>query len=535
MVFDKLDLQLPLGILMGRSLKVLPQPQNSTPADASIAAADASGQVVGEPPDHIPEEASVGLARLKIMAAIVDRLAIISKTDTRGVITHVNDNFCRISGYQRGELIGKTHALLNSGHHPKSFWREMYARVMQGEVWQADVCNRTKSGSLYWVKSANAAIRDANGKISGFMSLRLDVTDTYEAQGQLADRSVQLDMVLKHIPSGISMFDAEQRLVLCNDRYLDMYGLPAELGTPGTPLVDLMGYEAAAPASGAAERKREWLENYQSKLESGQPFSYAHHLDDGRGIRVSAGPTPVGGWVDTHEDITQQRALEHRIAHMALHDGLTDLANRTLCREHFESSLAAAKSDDKISVLCLDLDRFKQVNDDFGHAVGDGLLKAVADRLKSCVRRSDTIARLGGDEFAILQRSSDPELEAGMLSDRIVAKLRAPYVIEGHRLVIGVSIGIAVCPQDSDDLDRLLRKADIALYYAKANGRGGYRFFDDRMKTQCELRNNLEDDLRRALNESQFELDYQPIYSAASGEISACEALLRWRHPERGC
>ncbi|MFN3623706.1 MAG: EAL domain-containing protein [Hyphomicrobium sp.] len=483
---------------------------------------------------RLPE--SEELSHLSLQAAIVDRLAIISETDARGVITHANDNFCRISGYARHELIGKTHALLNSGYHSKGFWRDMYATISSGRVWQAEVCNRAKDGSLYWVKSANAAKLDANGKITGYVSLRLDITDSRGAQEQLAQRNIQLDTVLKHIPSGISMFSADQRLVFCNERYLKMYGLPAELGTPGTPLTDVMSGEidaAAAPAD-SAERKAEILAKYLARVKAGEPFSYTHFLGDGRGIRVSAGPMPDGGWVDTHEDITRQLSLENRIAHLAMHDGLTDLANRTLFRERFAASRPAIGTDDSIAVLSLDLDRFKQVNDTFGHAVGDALLKAVADRLRSCVRRTDTIARLGGDEFAILQHSKDPMNDAGMLAERIIDRLSAPYTIEGREITIGVSIGVAVCPQDGDELDLLLRKSDIALYYAKASGRGNHRFFDQRMKAQCDLRTSLEDDLARALSENQFELDYQPIYNAATGEINACEALLRWRHPERG-
>lgn len=148
---------------------------------------------------------------------MVDRLAIISETDPRGIITHVNDNFCRISGYSRDELVGRTHAILNSGHHPKSFWKNMYATLAKGEVWQADVRNRAKDGSYYWVKSANASVRESDGRLQGYMSLRLDVTEGRELQAQLAARNLQLDLVLMHMPAGISMFNADQRLVLCND------------------------------------------------------------------------------------------------------------------------------------------------------------------------------------------------------------------------------------------------------------------------------------------------------------------------------
>jgi PAS domain S-box-containing protein len=351
------------------------------------------------------------LSRLNLQTSMVDRLAIISETDPRGTITHVNDNFCRISGYTREEFIGRTHALLNSRFHPKSFWQNMYATLAKGEVWQADVRNRAKDGSYYWVKSANAAIRDSDGKLQGYMSLRLDVTGSRELQAQIAARNLQLDMVLKHMPAGISMFDSDQRLVLCNANYVEMYGLPPELSRPGTPLRDVICYEAGGTVgslSATPEEKDQRVAGYLAKVARGQPFSYTYNLSNGRAIRVSAGPMHDGGWVDAHEDITHESSLESRVAHLALHDGLTDLANPTLFRQRFEQALAAPHGGETVVVLYLDLDRFKDVNDNFGHAIGDGLLRAVAERLKSCVRRTDTVARMGGDEFAVLHISKEP-------------------------------------------------------------------------------------------------------------------------------
>jgi diguanylate cyclase (GGDEF)-like protein/PAS domain S-box-containing protein len=430
------------------------------------------------------------LARLELQSSMVDRLAIISETDPRGVITHVNDNFCRISGYTREELIGRTHALLNSGFHPKSFWTEMYATVARGEVWQADVRNRAKDGSYYWVKSANAAIRGRDGKLQGYMSLRLDVSESRELQTRIAARNLQLDAVLEHIPAGVSMFDSNQCLVLCNDRYVEMYGLPQELSRAGTPLRDIIGYEAASargPAESEEERARR-VAGYLAQVARGQPFTYTYHLNNGRAIRVSAGPMPDGGWVDAHEDITHELNLESRIAHLALHDGLTDLANRALLRQRFEQALATADGGQTVVVLSVDLDRFKDVNDDFGHAIGDALLRAVAERLQSCVRRTDTVARVGGDEFVVLQISKQPHADGARLSERLIREVCAPYHIDGHEIRIGASIGIAISPQDGTDPDKLLKSADVALYHSKSGGRGIYHFYRDEMTAQREER-----------------------------------------------
>jgi diguanylate cyclase (GGDEF)-like protein len=283
------------------------------------------------------------------------------------------------------------------------------------------------------------------------------------------------------------MFDSNQRLVLCNDAYIQMYSLPPELSRVGTPLRELIGHEAdgtAASSSETPEEKEQRIAAYVAKVARGQPFTYTYNLSNGRAIRVSAGPMANGGWVDAHEDVTHELSLESRVAHLALHDGLTDLANRTLLQQRFEQALAAPHSGQAVVVLCLDLDRFKEVNDNFGHSVGDTLLRAVAERLRSCVRRTDTVARMGGDEFVVLQVSKEPHLEAARLSERLIEKVCAPYDIDGHRVTIGTSIGIAIAPQDGSDAERLLKSADLALYHSKSAGRGIYHFYRDEMQAR---------------------------------------------------
>jgi diguanylate cyclase (GGDEF)-like protein/PAS domain S-box-containing protein len=484
--------------------------------------------------DRLANTLRAALSRHELQTSIIDRLAIISETDPHGIITHVNDNFCRISGYTRDELIGKTHALLSSGLHPKGFWKSMYATMAKGEVWQAEVRNRAKDGSYYWVQSANAAMRDTQGKLRGYMSLRLDVTESKALETELAERSLQLDAVLKHIPIGISMFDPEQRLVVCNERYREMYGLSAGLTKRGTRLAELMEHQTrAASVTTTHSHTADVMGSYLGKIAKCEPFTYTHFLDDGRCFRVSTGPMPDGGWVDAHEDITHQFSLEKRISHLALHDGLTDLANRTLFNERLEEALAKDPKD-SVAVLCLDLDHFKNVNDSFGHAVGDALLQAVATRLRSCVRRTDIVGRMGGDEFTVLQKSKDPCTDAALLAERLIEKISAPYRIEGNEVRIGISVGIAVAALHDKDPKKLLRNADIALYHSKGAGRGTYHFFDGAMSAPHEERAAIKDELLRALTNDEFELHYQPIYDLPEGKIAACEAMLRWRHPERG-
>ena len=229
-----------------------------------------------------------------------------------------------------------------------------------------------------------------------------------------------------------------------------------------------------------------------------------------------------------------RRRAEANLVFIAQHDALTQLPNRVLFNERLEQAMEMAGRGSGFAVLCLDLDRFKLVNDTLGHPVGDGLLKAVADRLQSCVREGDTVARLGGDEFAIIQLAVERPDEAELLANRIIAALRVPFDIDGNQIVIGASIGIALAPCDGTSSRKLLKNADIALYLVKTEGRGTARFFEPEMDARIQLRRALELDLRSALARNEFEIYYQPLVNLATGRVSGFEALLRWHHPIRG-
>ena len=234
--------------------------------------------------------------------------------------------------------------------------------------------------------------------------------------------------------------------------------------------------------------------------------------------------------------ITMALASSREEAHrLAVHDSLTGLPNRAFLAEHLSKALIQAQEQTAmVGVLCLDLDRFKQVNDTLGHPVGDALLRAVADRLRDCLRACDVVVRLGGDEFAIVQSPLSRVEEAGSLAQRVVDVLSMPYDLQGHQVTIGTSVGIAVAPIDTADAGELLKMADIALYRAKADGRGLFRVFERGMDTKLQARRTLELDLRRAIDLQQFEMHYQPLVDVISGQVSGLEALIRWRHPERG-
>ena len=384
----------------------------------------------------------------------------------------------------------------------------------------------------------------ANG---GLVSTHEDITERQRLHAQVEKQNrllteheqllqlqnLQFDAALANMSQGLCMFDAEQRLVVCNDRYLHLYGLRPEQVTLGkTTLGDIVQmrianglYAGATPA--------EYMRERIAPVVAGSDVT--HVLSDGRVMAISRRPMPNGGWVSTHEDITERRRSEAKIAHMARHDALTDLPNRVLMREKLEDALCGERHEDRsLAVLMLDLDRFKEVNDTLGHPAGDALLKGVAGRLRDCVRETDAVARLGGDEFAIVQCASDPSGESAVLAKRILEVLQAPFDLQGHQASIDTSIGIALAPADGTDADCLMKNADLALYRSKSDGRGTYRFFEPEMDQRMQARRRLEQDLRNALLNGEFSVHYQPLINLERDEVCGCEALIRWQHPERG-
>ena len=352
-------------------------------------------------------------------------------------------------------------------------------------------------------------------------------------EAELKEQNFRFHAAINHMSQGLLMFDSAARLVICNRRYLEMYGLSPAHAHPGAPLSGMLKQRAAMGTF--AGDPDEYIEFLVSSLLQGKNVTRVMELPDGRTISVVNHPMPGGGWVATHEDITERRRAEQQIAHMARHDALTDLPNRVLLSERLSEALAAgAHRSEMLAVLYLDLDHFKGVNDTLGHSVGDELLKAIADRLRSCVNETDTVARIGGDEFAIIQTNIESPSEAAMLARLICDTIKAPYDLNGHVVIADTSIGIAIAPNDGLDVDELLKNADMALYGAKADGRGTYRFFESEMDARVKGRRTMELALRKALEVGEFELHYQPLLDLERDCVTCCEALLRWRHPEHG-
>jgi diguanylate cyclase (GGDEF)-like protein/PAS domain S-box-containing protein len=354
-----------------------------------------------------------------------------------------------------------------------------------------------------------------------------------EQEETLRVRNFQFDTAINNMSQGLCFFDSDHRLIVCNDRFVEVYNIPADRVRPGMKLTEIVDLRIEAGSFPAMTRE-EYISWRNGVASSNEAKDSIVELQDGRTIKIRHRPMPGGGWVATHEDITEQRRSEVKIEYMAHHDALTDLANRVLLNDRLEHALSRVQHGEMVAVHHLDLDQFKAVNDTFGHPCGDKLLRTVAERLRGLVAEADTIARMGGDEFVIVQATIADPADATSLAQGVIDALSEPYDIDGQQAVIGVSIGISVGPGDGSNPDKLLRNADLALYRAKSDGRGTFRFFEPVMDLQMQTRRILEQDLRKALPSGEFELYYQPVVNLASKEISGFEALIRWNHPGKG-
>jgi len=366
-----------------------------------------------------------------------------------------------------------------------------------------------------------------------FLIVRQQAQAHNASMQRLALEKERLDTALNNMSQGLIMFDAAERIVVCNDHYIEMYGLSREIVKPGCSFLELLKYRAEA-GHALHQDPDKYRVDLAAAMALGKVTTSIFGTSDGREILVTNSPMSGGGRVATHKDITEQRKAEAKIEYMAHYDALTDLPNRLQLYEQLRQTLARPKRGEHLAVFCLDLDRFKDVNDAHGHPVGDLLLKAVADRLRQCVRDTDTIARLGGDEFAIMQTGTSQPMDATSLASRLIEMIGAPFELGSHQVTVGLSIGIALAPGDGVDPDQLLKNADMALYRAKSDGHGLYRFFEPEMDARMQVRRRLEMDLRKAIANSEFELFYQPLVDMKTEYVTGFEALIRWRHPERG-
>jgi diguanylate cyclase (GGDEF)-like protein/PAS domain S-box-containing protein len=368
----------------------------------------------------------------------------------------------------------------------------------------------------------------------GWVATIEDITERRNLEQERDRNQTFLREIIDHIPSQITVKDARTRqYLLVNSVAEFQFGLPRD-AIVGKTVFDVLPKETAEiittdddktlqTADGVFLDEHPW-----DTLKLGRRYITSKRI----GIRDQA--DELRYIINVVDDVTERRHADEKIAHLAHYDALTDLPNRVLFRERIERELKQAAQGKPFALLYIDIDEFKAINDSLGHHVGDELLKAVADRIRACLKDDDLVARLGGDEFAVIKTGMASAAEVEAFVAPLYEAIRKPCQCLGHQLLTNASIGIALAPQDGTELDQLIKNADLAMYAAKSGGRRTYRFFEPAMGASARARLTMEQDLRRTLAHGGFEIHYQPLVNLARNEVCGCEALLRWRHPERG-
>ena len=409
-------------------------------------------------------------------------------------------------------------------------------RQMLADSGRSTSTSRLKDGRT--VSVVNTAI--AGG---GWLGIHEDITERirgeesmFQQATELARINMRFDAALSTMTQGLCMFDDQKRLIVWNDRYAELYQVPPDLLKAGTPfeaiVTDRVSRGVLKGDTSALAVKTKIAELTQLAADS----SRVDELADGRFVLLTRQPMEGGGWLSIIEDITQRRRAEAEIVHLARHDVLTGLANRAEFNAKLdEASKRLKRNGGAVTVMMLDLDKFKAVNDTLGHPAGDQLLVEVGRRLQSTIRETDVLARLGGDEFAIIQEGGPSQHEGAIaLALRIINTLSQPFDLNGHEAGIGTSIGIAMAPENGVEPEELLKSADLALYDAKANGKNDFRFYHPAMLEVADTQKSAESELRDAIAREEFELHYQPVVDVRTRRLCGAEALIRWRHPTKG-
>lgn len=458
----------------------------------------------------------------------IGSLALISIADSSGRILHANSKFREISGYSEQELLGQDHRILNSKEHPKSFFVNMWSTIANGHTWHQEICNRSKNGKLYWVDSTIVPLKDESGKITRYLSVRVDITARKLQHAALNERlkesiclhairhDIGLDLqaeelyqrTLNHLLTGMQFPDITAAVIEIHDK-------PITAGKYNKHLTNQIKSHIIQNDNIIGDLRVLYTENEVFFLPEEQNL-------------LDTVANALGRWLERQQ-------AEERILQMANYDALTGLPNRRLLQDRIQQVLAHdSRIQSQMAVLFIDLDHFKIINDSLGHDIGDLLLKEVASRLTACVRDEDTVARQGGDEFIIVLHSITDSSNAISVSQKILEKLSQAFFIKSEELYIGCSIGIAIFPDNGLNSETLLKNSDIAMYHAKQSGRNNYQFFNPEMNQLATEKHALGNDLRYAVERNELVLNYQPVITMPGSEQRSLEALLRWQHPKHG-
>lgn len=447
---------------------------------------------------------------------------------------YVNEGAVKQVGYNREELLQMTPVDIKPLFNEKKF-RQTIAPMIAGEIDTLffTTIHRHKDGADIPVEIILQNILSKDGE-KMFVAMARDITEREQAGKALRESENKLRVILDSMSEGLLQVDCNERIEFVNDRFCQMLGYKRQeiLGRSTFEfLFNEEDFETIYNTRIAHRKGVSWYYELKLKKKSGSPLDVIVG-----GAQLTDDDGKVTGTMGVFTDISARKRAEDQLLYNAFHDGLTGLANRALFMDHLRLTIERSRrrQTNKFAVLFLDLDRFKIVNDSLGHAAGDELLKQIARRLESSTRTGDLIARLGGDEFVILLNELADVGESLIVAERVLDELKTAFDLGGRKIFISASIGIALSSAGYRRSEDMLRDADIAMYRAKANGKAQYQIFDRQMHEQAARRLTLETEMRYALEHEEFEIHYQPIINLGNETLKGFEALVRWRHPQRG-
>ncbi|MEK3913126.1 bifunctional diguanylate cyclase/phosphodiesterase [Paenibacillus sp. FSL H7-0331] len=474
------------------------------------------------------------LKELSDIRHALDQSSIVAITDPRGTILYVNDQFCKISQYERNELLGQDHRILNSDYHARDYFKDMWATIGSGRIWRGEIRNKAKDGTFYWVDTTIVPFLNEQGRPYHYVSIRNDISLRKQMEEEIRKSEEKYRLITENSSDLISIIDTAGNFVYASPSHMILLGH------------DLTSFESSHLLQWVHVEDREIVSTsiqqiiHTRKLSTQLEFRVRTRSDRYFYVETTLNPIlqasgEVTSLVLVMRDITERKKSEQTIYHLAYHDTLTDLPNRRLFMDRLRKEVQLAKRHQaQLAIMFLDLDRFKDINDSLGHEAGDLILIESAKRISHCVGPNGLVARLGGDEFVVLLKSLSSLTEVESVSIDIQTILQEPIELAGQLYSMSCSMGVVLFPSNGRDPDELLKRADMALYAAKDIGRNGVSFFHSDMEERSLARILLENELKKAIELEQFHIDYQPKLDLSTGQLIGMEALVRWNHPELG-